>query len=167
MEDTDSVHPDQCCLFRLGDTYNVPTDLESFSRPLESFSRLLESFSRPLESFRRPLESFSHPLKSFRRPLFFTFDLHICVNKIQGHAHVQDLTRALKLLEDSETSTMDKIANIEACMDAMAEEELAAWVNEAATYVQEISHTVDAARETKRVKMGWLNGVSSSKEEEV
>ena len=53
---------------------------------------------------------------------------------------MQDLTRALKLLEDSETSTMDKIANIEACMDAMAEEELAAWVNEAATYVQEISH---------------------------
>ena len=79
---------------------------------------------------------------------------------------MQDLTRALKLLEDSETSTMDKLANIEACMDAMAEEELAAWVKEAASYVQEISHTVDAARETKRVKMGWLNGVSSSKEEE-
>ena len=78
-----------------------------------------------------------------------------------GHTHLKDIAKVLKTLEESEGDTLEKVANIEACIDAMAEDELKAWVSEATPYVEQISSFIDAAKETKRVKSGWLNGLAA------
>ena len=84
----------------------------------------------------------------------------------QGESHTKEITKALKMLEEQETNTLGKIANIEACMDHMEEEELQAWIKGAQEYVQELATYADAGKECKRVQMGWLNGLSSGKDDD-
>ena len=63
-------------------------------------------------------------------------------------------------MEENEATTLEKIANIDACIDAMEEEDLATWVKDNSDYVGQISSYVDAAKECKRLKTAWLHGLA-------
>ena len=51
---------------------------------------------------------------------------------------------------------MERVAAADACMDHMSEQELRAFVVDTSKFVEELSAYVDAAKEMKRSKTGWL-----------
>jgi hypothetical protein len=77
---------------------------------------------------------------------------------------VKDLANAVKHLEESESTTMDRIAAAEAVLHTLESADLADWIEQTTSYVSEISNVLDAGKEMKRLKTGWLTA-SSQKEE--
>lgn len=73
------------------------------------------------------------------------------------HQHIADLQKAIKALEESEEKSLDKIATANAGFDAMADEELTGWSDAAKEYIAEINTHIEAAKEMKRTKSGWIN----------
>ena len=62
----------------------------------------------------------------------------------------------MKLLEECETETMDKIATAESVLDHLDEQQLLEWMAQTKGSIETVKNTVDAAKEMKRLKMGWL-----------
>ena len=70
----------------------------------------------------------------------------------------------MKLLEECETETMDKIATGESTLDHLDEPELLQFVEQTKEAIEKVKNHVDAAKELKRLKMGWLAASATGKD---
>ena len=70
----------------------------------------------------------------------------------------------MKLLEECETETMEKIATAESVLDHLDEQQLLEWIAQTKESVETVKNNVDAAKEMKRLKMGWLAASATGKD---
>jgi hypothetical protein len=61
----------------------------------------------------------------------------------QGHPHITDLAKGIKALEDSEETSLNRIATANSCFDSMEEEELRGWSDEAQKYIADINNHIE------------------------
>ena len=59
---------------------------------------------------------------------------------------------------------MDKIATAESVLDHLDEQQLLEWISQTKESIETVKNNVDAAKEMKRLKMGWLAASATGKD---
>ena len=59
---------------------------------------------------------------------------------------------------------MDKSATGESVLDHLDEQELLQWIEQTKEAIETVKNNVDAAKEMKRLKMGWLAASATGKD---